>query len=262
MRHTILGLTLLGGLIACNGQGEGEIDPDRPERACADGVDNDQDGLTDCADDDCAGDCEGSGDPEVCDDGSDNDGDGLADCEDSDCSDECLETCDDGEDNDADGLVDCDDDECADVTPCWWPESIQHDGDFAFVSVPFDCFGTQQADDCADAYTSTLTELDGAGCPDCDVTYTGTFNWNSTSCNETYGNGTPPNSGQFGFVFANPDKWVLFAKNDSGTWAEAAVMDRNGQGFQLKRSDQVDYDTGICGDQYVGDLKTTLTFKE
>lgn len=63
-------------------------------------------------------------------------------------------------------------------------------------------------------------------------------------------------------MFANPDKWVLFAKNDSGAWAEAAVMDRNGQGFQIKRSDQVDYDTGVCGDKYVGDLKTTLTFKE
>lgn len=55
---------------------------------CSDGFDNDDDGLTDCADDDCATEdesCLG------CDDGIDNEGDGVADCDDPDCA--GLEVC-------------------------------------------------------------------------------------------------------------------------------------------------------------------------
>jgi hypothetical protein len=55
------------------------------ETECSDGIDDDEDGLTDCADDDCDANelCLG------CDDGQDNDGDGLADCDDPDCDQEC-----------------------------------------------------------------------------------------------------------------------------------------------------------------------------
>jgi parallel beta-helix repeat protein len=56
------------------------------ESACADGLDNDEDGLIDCADSDCdtVGDCE---QPEAtCDDGIDNDGDSKTDCTDGDCT--------------------------------------------------------------------------------------------------------------------------------------------------------------------------------
>jgi len=45
---------------------------------CDDGIDNDLDGLIDCADPDCTG--VGLCGPEICDDGFDNDGDGLVDC--------------------------------------------------------------------------------------------------------------------------------------------------------------------------------------
>ncbi len=50
---------------------------------CADGADNDGDGLLDCEDDDCANApaCFES----ACDDGTDNDGDGFIDCTDADC---------------------------------------------------------------------------------------------------------------------------------------------------------------------------------
>jgi len=58
--------------------------PALSETNCADGLDNDGDGLTDCSDPDCisASSCS----PEtVCDDGIDNDSDGLTDCDDPDC---------------------------------------------------------------------------------------------------------------------------------------------------------------------------------
>jgi len=49
---------------------------------CADGVDNDADGLIDCEDGDCFADAWCS---EVCNDGIDNDGDHRIDCEDDNC---------------------------------------------------------------------------------------------------------------------------------------------------------------------------------
>ncbi len=55
------------------------------ETSCTNGVDDDQDGLTDCADSDCAFDsaCQ----PETnCTNGVDDDQDGLTDCDDSDCA--------------------------------------------------------------------------------------------------------------------------------------------------------------------------------
>lgn len=77
----LLGVVLVAaGLVGITGAGCGESDP---EANCHDGVDNDGDGLIDCADDDCA---THSVCPEVdCEDGVDNDSDGLVDCEDDDC---------------------------------------------------------------------------------------------------------------------------------------------------------------------------------
>jgi cysteine-rich repeat protein len=92
---------------------------------CADAIDNDGDGLTDCDDSDCAGDpaC-APAEVEDCSDGIDNDGDGLTDCDDSDCAGDpaCapaeVEDCSDGIDNDGDGLVDCDDPNCSEDSAC------------------------------------------------------------------------------------------------------------------------------------------------
>jgi hypothetical protein len=60
------------------------------EGVCDDGLDDDGDGATDCADDDCAADAACALPPpppaEVCDDGADNDGDGDTDCADTDCT--------------------------------------------------------------------------------------------------------------------------------------------------------------------------------
>jgi hypothetical protein len=55
---------------------------------CNDNVDNDNDGLVDCADPDCSGEsfCGAEGRKDTCSDGIDNDGDGLTDCDDDGCA--------------------------------------------------------------------------------------------------------------------------------------------------------------------------------
>jgi len=96
---------------------------------CDDGIDNDADTLTDCADLDCAakscGDgclCIASKAIEIaCDDTLDNNANGLIDCDDPDCAGRivCIvEICTDGIDNDEDGLIDCLDDDCATDPAC------------------------------------------------------------------------------------------------------------------------------------------------
>jgi hypothetical protein len=78
---------------------------------CGDWLDNDCDGLVDCADPACSGVV-----PEACGDTLDNDCDGFADCADGDCGPAGDEDCSDGLDNDCDGQIDCADSDC-----CGWP---------------------------------------------------------------------------------------------------------------------------------------------
>ncbi len=91
-----------------------------PETNCANNVDDDGDGLVDCADADCFGDpnCLGPQTEFSCTNGIDDDLDGDVDCDDADCLNDpaCVtpgnEICNDGLDNDGDGFVDCDDSDC------------------------------------------------------------------------------------------------------------------------------------------------------
>lgn len=90
---------------------------------CADAIDNDWDGGTDCSDADCSGvdPCEAV--EQACADGFDNDADDLIDCADPDCAgrDGCEaeeSECEDGLDNDADGATDCADPGCVDDVAC------------------------------------------------------------------------------------------------------------------------------------------------
>ncbi|MBM4355017.1 MAG: hypothetical protein FJ109_14730 [Deltaproteobacteria bacterium] len=103
---------------------------------CSDGMDNDEDGLVDCLDKDCAGvGCCALIGPEdndvACKDGCDNDGDGYLDCGDHSCSksadvkvcksavkepEDNPAACSDGIDNDWNNYVDCNDFSCSTST--------------------------------------------------------------------------------------------------------------------------------------------------
>ncbi len=95
------------------------------ETSCTDKIDNDKDGQTDCADSDCAKDPACSSTVEkICNDKIDNDKDGMTDCADSDCAQDlaCAPTvetdCGDGIDNDKDGKTDCADSDCSGKAAC------------------------------------------------------------------------------------------------------------------------------------------------
>ena len=87
---------------------------------CDDGDDNDDDGLTDCADPSCYGNpevtvCQTMGEAGHCDDNTDNDGDGHVDCDDWECTFDpaCYETnCTNSIDDDGNGHTDCEDYSC------------------------------------------------------------------------------------------------------------------------------------------------------
>ena len=131
-------------------------DPPPPPEAlsqCGDGLDNDGDGLADCADRDCifAPNCTEEPSPspmptEICDDGVDNDDDTLIDCLDPDCIGfmDCPELCEDTLDNDGDGDIDCADEDCLLDLVCN-PGCIDVDVDGFYadeggcVLGPFDC---------------------------------------------------------------------------------------------------------------------------
>ena len=99
---------------------------------CRDGVDNDGNGHTDCADWSCSRNpdvtvCTGEIDDTTCSNGIDDDGNGHTDCADWSCSmnpnvtvctEGSYETCHDGIDNDGDSYVDCDDFDCRGAGGC------------------------------------------------------------------------------------------------------------------------------------------------
>lgn len=122
----------------CNGATDEDFVCDLPPEAtdalCDDGIDNDDDGFTDCEDWSCTRSpdvtvCGSEDTVGACTDGVDNDGDGFIDCQDWDCSfnplvlvcDELNDfMCSDGLDNDDNGFTDCDDFTCQDpaITVC------------------------------------------------------------------------------------------------------------------------------------------------
>ncbi|HCH63488.1 MAG TPA: hypothetical protein DFR83_11830 [Deltaproteobacteria bacterium] len=126
---------------------------------CADGEDNDQDGLLDCEDPDCTGDEACIDDIEgECSDGTDNDGDGRVDCEDEDCagSPDCDEPV---VDADGDGVpadADCDDADAtmpindADCDGIPTDEDC-NDTDATMPANDADCDGAPTTSDCNDS---------------------------------------------------------------------------------------------------------------
>jgi hypothetical protein len=108
------------------GGGGGKVCPTGNREICGNKIDDDCNGLVDCADPACFGDpsCSKPG-QEICNNGIDDDGDGLIDCKDPDCfnSLSCkttpgTEICDNGIDDNGNGLVDCADPMCTTFPAC------------------------------------------------------------------------------------------------------------------------------------------------
>jgi len=148
--------------------------------SCQDGIDNDCDGLIDCADradllnclhslSPISGVCD---DYEHCNDGYENDGDSLTDCADPDCDIEsyCDEICDNGIDDNGDGDVDCDDRKCATLPPgedC--TDGVDNDCDTKIDCSDPNCIGDPA---CVEVCNDQLdNDLDGLiDCADIDCT--------------------------------------------------------------------------------------------
>jgi MYXO-CTERM domain-containing protein len=115
---------------------------------CGNGLDDDGDGLVDCADPDCATAPSCTAPPELCGNGVDDDGDGAIDCADPDCAGDpaCLsaEQCANGVDDDGDGAIDCADPDCATDAYCLAGQElcvngVDDDGDGAADCADPDC---------------------------------------------------------------------------------------------------------------------------
>ncbi|MBJ95555.1 MAG: hypothetical protein CMP23_13920 [Rickettsiales bacterium] len=160
------------------------VTPPDPETGieCADGADNDEDGLIDCADDGCSSWFQCTEDSLLgCQDGVDNDGDSLIDCADDGCSTQphCREqgNCSDELDNDGDGLVDCFDTvDCGNSgdcmgTPedCTDPAGNDEDGDGQSNCADPDCSGQATCQEGLFCNDSIDNDNDGAvDCADSD----------------------------------------------------------------------------------------------
>ena len=99
------------------------------ESICNNGIDDDGDGVVDCADGDCftSNECT----IEICDNGIDDDGDGWIDCSDTECFNLsfCVEICDNGIDDNGDGLIDDEDPQCN--TPAGVTGGLESNGSLA-----------------------------------------------------------------------------------------------------------------------------------
>jgi hypothetical protein len=126
---------------------------------CQNGVDDNEDGAEDCADEQCVGTPECT---EVCNNGLDEDQDGAADCADNDCDGalNCIlnsnEICNNGTDDDNDGKIDCLDESCATAANC--VQNLTEDCD-------------NNDDDDNDGLTD-CQDQDCFGAPNCEQTFT------------------------------------------------------------------------------------------
>lgn len=230
MARLLLALSLVPfALVAC-GDKDG-TDPDAfPEANCNDELDNDEDGVTDCDDDDCveAPACGGSGDsdepdPELlCDDGTDDDGDGAIDCDDSDCA--------------------------TTFAPCTWPKSMDMSARFNFDGQDTVCeYGFIDVDvevgDCVTNLASTLTAAaDLQGCTACNRVFSGGVTVLADTCTEQFGDGgsPAPTSFTFGFVFTSENSRELWGKDDAtGVWSKAIDLTLSGTTWSYSTSDRV-----------------------
>jgi hypothetical protein len=176
--------------------------------------------------------------------------------------------CGDGLDNDEDGSTDCADPDCAEVAPCWWPETVVHDGSFDFLGNRVTCetwIGDfdENVDDCTTRYSSTLTAMaEGTGCPVCDRTYSGTLSYSTNSCASVIG-GDYPSSAEIGLVFHSPTSWEIYGEADDGSWT-STTLSYSGGTHSFTTAEPIWVDTGDCDNDPldVGTLTVTWSFRD
>jgi hypothetical protein len=170
------------------------------EQNCTDTLDNDSDGLADCADADCYPLCT----TEICGDQVDNDNNGVADCQDTACvGNPCcapaVEICTNGIDDTGDGLVDCADPQCTCAPNCGGPQPEN-----CMDTIDNDCDGDT---DCADSACAT-----NVACLDCNDPFADA---------DEDGDVDMDDFGEFQLCFSGPDGNVA---------AGCGCYDRNGDG--------------------------------
>ncbi|MFT5586607.1 MAG: hypothetical protein ACI9VR_004206 [Cognaticolwellia sp.] len=118
---------------------------------------------------------------EDCTDGVDNNNNGLVDCADPRCfTGACVEDCSDGVDNDGDSVVDCDDPDCfwgdwadrpREEWEVCWADCALEDASWPHVQnpeLPF-CEGLPSAEDCFDTFDNDWDRLVDGEDPDCEA---------------------------------------------------------------------------------------------
>ena len=152
---------------------------------CDNNIDDDGDGMIDCADDDCPAcatcndgiqngdetgvDCGGSNCPactEICNNNIDDDNDGLVDCADSDCP-ACI-TCNDGIQNGDETGVDCGGSNCPACTEIC-NNNIDDDNDGFIDCADSDCPACITCNDGIQNADETGIDCGGSNCPICPV---------------------------------------------------------------------------------------------
>jgi hypothetical protein len=145
--------------------------------------------LPNGVDDDCDGEVDEFLPEEDCADGEDNDHDGLTDCEDDDCVDTCLEDCGNGVDDDHDGAIDCADDECFGLDSCDGHYRVELEVELDFLALCFGDYIERMRHDRADVTVAgqgeiTATPTGAHGTP---FTCTGAlYSWSNTPGGMTY----------------------------------------------------------------------------
>ena len=157
------------------------------DELCANGLDDDADGLADCFDPDCYSDasCIVPG-MEICNNGQDDDGDWFVDCDDPDCYGDpvCIvpgrEVCNNNIDDDGDWFVDCDDPDCFGDMACVIPprehcsNGLDDDNDWLVDCDDYDCYGDPACVQPGYEICNNNKDDDGDGdidCKDSDCTW-------------------------------------------------------------------------------------------
>jgi cysteine-rich repeat protein len=210
-----------------------------PTEHCANGVDDDHDGLTDCQDPDCASECSVETD---CADQLDDDGDGFVDCADPDCAGNAAcgaheQDCTNALDDDGDGKIDCQDEDCpacpSNETSC--DDGFDNDQDGFADCADLDCtaacggtcgdgtvLGIEQCDDGntvdGDGCSATCVLEDDTFCATLPPLAIGANVGSTVNGTNAFSAACIPDGGpERGFAFTAPQSGTLYLTLDAAT---------------------------------------------